>query len=327
MKQLTMILALAMFLAVPAANGQKAARPRAGSGTVTGIVDRPEKSEGRIEYLWVKANGFTYFFNIARAKLVGGNLSTVAAAGTRLIITYQKLAHSEMDDFYTGDAVAVTVQGSGAKQPSSVQSAKTALATYLASDSGSGAGNFDLKIEGKVRSFFWSKGTQFNNFAHHNRAYTVGAEWRITYTEPTNVDADPFLLSATYTGRVAPTSSIKSGKQPQTPSSSSSEQSLPLSQVESRQAASQSAAKPRLGAGEVSGVLEDGLDQAVTYGPRGQLTGITVKVGQKYQCYFFATPATNVTGGRLQKGLRVRVTYKNWSPASRIAVIFLREMR
>lgn len=98
-------------------------------------------------------------------------------------------------------------------------------------------------------------------------------------------------------------------------------------QVSSKQPASQSTSKPQLGSGEVFGVLDDGLDKAVTYfqgtdplgglgGGTRDVTGITVMIGQKYQCYFFVTPATTIVSdprkgtGALQKGVRVNVAYR-----------------
>jgi len=81
---------------------------------------------------------------------------------------------------------------------------KTAVATFVSSDSGSGAGNFILKIDGKTRSFFWNGGTRFNNFGNYKQAYTVGAEWRIVYSEAGNIDSDPYLWGVTFTGNVLP---------------------------------------------------------------------------------------------------------------------------
>jgi hypothetical protein len=83
------------------------------------------------------------------------------------------------------------------------------VGTFVASESGSGAGNFVLKIDGKTRSFFWNRGTKFNNFADYNRAYTVGAEWRIVYSEARNIDSEPYLWSITFTGNVLLSSTTK----------------------------------------------------------------------------------------------------------------------
>jgi len=88
-----------------------AQRPKPGSGTATGVVDRTELSGGRVEYLWMKAGGFMYEFNIAKAAITGGNISDISVKGTRVTISYRKLAHSEMDDFYTGDALTINVLG------------------------------------------------------------------------------------------------------------------------------------------------------------------------------------------------------------------------
>lgn len=99
---------------------------------------------------------------------------------------------------------------------------KTAVATFISSDSGSGVGNFVLKIDGKVRSLFWDRGTQFNNFADYRRAYTTGAEWKIVYSEARNIDSDPYLWGVTFTGKILSTSSS-------TPNSVSSNPAKPLS--------------------------------------------------------------------------------------------------
>lgn len=96
-------------------------------------------------------------------------------------------------------------------------------------------------------------------------------------------------------------------------------------QTSSSHAAAQSVAKPRLGEGELIGVLDDGMDKAIVRGEYGcilcdrlggsskhqYVTGITVRIGLSYQSFFFVAPATIISGGELRKGTSVKVTYKN----------------
>ena len=98
-----------------------------------------------------------------------------------------------------------------------------------------------------------------------------------------------------------------------------------LQQANSNQMMAQSTDKPRLGAGELTGILDDGMDKAVVRGEYGCLlcdraggsskhmyvTGITVRIGQSYQSFFFVAPTTIISGGELRKGTSVKVTYKN----------------
>jgi hypothetical protein len=80
---------------------------------------------------------------------------------------------------------------------------KSAIAILMPSPlGGSHSGEYNLKVDGRGRSFHWDRETRFYNFETNSPSWDDGAEWRIIYSEPSNVGDDrvPYLRSVTYMG-------------------------------------------------------------------------------------------------------------------------------
>lgn len=90
-----------------------ASRPAA--GTLKGTIVRTESDQGSLFFLRVKSNHKMYQFRLSDARIDDGN-SSAMVAGKRVIIKYKNLQKSEMDDFYTADALTVKVLNKGKKK-------------------------------------------------------------------------------------------------------------------------------------------------------------------------------------------------------------------
>ncbi len=77
---------------------------------------------------------------------------------------------------------------------------KSAVGTFVSTESGTGSGSVCLRIRGNIKCFDWYSSTKFQGF-RNGKGWETGAEWRITFYYKKNYNV-PILRSATFTGRI-----------------------------------------------------------------------------------------------------------------------------
>ncbi|HZF38538.1 MAG TPA: hypothetical protein VE715_06930 [Blastocatellia bacterium] len=109
MKQRFLIVILTVTMIPLIANAQHANKPPR-SGALTGVINRTESDMNGLYSVWIRVNGKMYEFRIEKARVTGGSKSDLLREGISVRINYRGLEHSEMDDFYTAEAVTITIR-------------------------------------------------------------------------------------------------------------------------------------------------------------------------------------------------------------------------
>jgi hypothetical protein len=78
------------------------------SGVVEGVIIQTRSDVAGLFSIWLRIDGRMHEFMIKDARIARGDQSTLFA-GVPVRIQYRHLEHSEMDDFFTADAVTVIV--------------------------------------------------------------------------------------------------------------------------------------------------------------------------------------------------------------------------
>lgn len=102
------------------------AKPKLGSGTITGVIKPSRACAGGGNVICVGVGNYVLQLdteNPRRGVIVGGNLASLTP-GTRVSVTYEGLSNSEMDygRLFTGHAARVAVLGGGASMIGKIRS-------------------------------------------------------------------------------------------------------------------------------------------------------------------------------------------------------------
>ncbi|HZD40973.1 MAG TPA: hypothetical protein VE131_09645 [Terriglobales bacterium] len=96
------------LLVSPLVFGQTTHAVLSRTGTVKGIVDRTELDRGKLYSVWCKVGGRMHEFMIDGAKFIGGSNSDLQK-GAAVQIKFKNREHSEMDDFFTANAITIKI--------------------------------------------------------------------------------------------------------------------------------------------------------------------------------------------------------------------------
>jgi hypothetical protein len=104
MTRILLVFLSILMLTVPAAQASSLSP----SGVVEGVIIQTRSDVAGLFSIWLKDDDKMHEFMVKDARIVGGDQSTLVP-GVTVRIQYSHLEPSEMDDFFTADAVTVTV--------------------------------------------------------------------------------------------------------------------------------------------------------------------------------------------------------------------------
>jgi uncharacterized protein DUF5991 len=122
------------------------------TGTVTGVINRTESDINGLFSVWMKVGGKMYEFTLAKTRIIGGSKSDLQKKGISVRIIYRGLEHSEMDDFYSGEAMTITILNNSPTEPrgpsnTTPPSKDVWEGTYLFVESARRANGLAMRIE------------------------------------------------------------------------------------------------------------------------------------------------------------------------------------
>jgi hypothetical protein len=100
---------LTTFLALLPTATIAAEKPR--SGAVIGAIEEVESGSTGVGTIWLRHDGIRVAFSLKHARIVNGQKSQLSA-GVRVKVRYKGLELSEMDLYYTAEAIVVDILNS-----------------------------------------------------------------------------------------------------------------------------------------------------------------------------------------------------------------------